>query len=115
MKQLFLYQISRENVGPVRGFKLMKEICGGYSKVGAFVSDCKNHRKAMNAFIGDRDAQMIVDKLLSRKLMYPEYTCEYMLSEDRLSGLFWADSVSKSCYKVFGDVVSFDATYRSNK
>lgn len=115
MKQLFLYQISRENVGSVRGFKLLKEICGGYSKVGALVADSKNNRRDMNLFIGDRDAQMVVEKLLSRKHLYPGFTCEYMLTGDRLSGLFWADAESKSNYKVFGDVVSFDATYRSNR
>ncbi|KAK1414836.1 hypothetical protein QVD17_30595 [Tagetes erecta] len=30
-------------------------------------------------------------------------------------GLFWSDGESKRNYQVFGDIMSFDATYRSNR
>ncbi|KAK1411339.1 hypothetical protein QVD17_37887 [Tagetes erecta] len=30
-------------------------------------------------------------------------------------GLFWSDGESKWNYQVFGDIMSFDATYRSNR
>ncbi|CAI9275722.1 unnamed protein product [Lactuca saligna] len=33
----------------------------------------------------------------------------------RLNALFWADDTSKQNFELFGDVVSFDATYRTNK
>ncbi|XP_071726088.1 protein FAR1-RELATED SEQUENCE 5-like [Rutidosis leptorrhynchoides] len=36
-------------------------------------------------------------------------------SKWELAGAFWADQASKENYKVFGDVVSFDSTYRTNK
>ncbi|KAL4299594.1 hypothetical protein AHAS_Ahas17G0116500 [Arachis hypogaea] len=35
--------------------------------------------------------------------------------EGRLGSLFWADGQMMADYKLFGDVVAFDATYRSNK
>nr|KAJ0199798.1 hypothetical protein LSAT_V11C600305100 [Lactuca sativa] len=34
---------------------------------------------------------------------------------DHLTGLFWADDTLKSNYNEFGDVLSFDATYQTNK
>nr|GEZ85637.1 FAR1 DNA binding domain, zinc finger, SWIM-type, MULE transposase domain, FHY3/FAR1 family [Tanacetum cinerariifolium] len=43
-------------------------MCGGFDRVGATMVDWKNQKKKMNLFIGDRDAQMAVEKLLSRKL-----------------------------------------------
>ncbi|XP_016199144.1 protein FAR1-RELATED SEQUENCE 5-like [Arachis ipaensis] len=36
-------------------------------------------------------------------------------TENRLGSLFWADGEMISDYQVFGDVLAFDSTYRSNK
>ena len=35
--------------------------------------------------------------------------------EGRLNNVFWADPRSKAAYKDFGDVVTFDTTYLTNK
>jgi zinc finger SWIM domain-containing protein 3 len=115
-QQQFLVQVSTINYGPVRGFKLMKEIFGGFEKVGATKDDCRNFRRNLNLFIGERDAQMCVDKLMFKKEFCPGYSAEYFTQEDQsLGGLFWADEDAKRYYLNFGDVVSFDATYRSNR
>ncbi|GJX19794.1 FAR1 DNA binding domain, zinc finger, SWIM-type, MULE transposase domain containing protein [Tanacetum coccineum] len=45
--------------------RLMKQIHGGFDMVGVTVNDCKNQKKKISVFIGDRDAQMAVEKLLS--------------------------------------------------
>ncbi|PWA52537.1 protein FAR1-RELATED SEQUENCE 5 [Artemisia annua] len=39
-KQHFLFQASNANFGPSTGFKLLKELCGGFDRVGATVVDC---------------------------------------------------------------------------
>ncbi|GJW71120.1 FAR1-related sequence 5-like protein [Tanacetum coccineum] len=115
-KQHFLFQASNANFGPSTGFRLLKQMCGGFDRVGATVVDCKNQKKKMNLFIGDRDAQMAVEKLLSRKLHSPGFYVNYKLGDDdKLVGLFWADEQAIRDYAVFGDIVSFDATFRSNK
>ncbi|GKF06462.1 FAR1-related sequence 5-like protein, partial [Tanacetum coccineum] len=35
--------------------------------------------------------------------------------DDKLVGLFWANEQAIREYAIFGDIVSFDATFRSNK
>ena len=35
--------------------------------------------------------------------------------EGRLKNVFWADPRSRAAYKSFGDVVTFDTTYLTNK
>ncbi|GKE20084.1 FAR1 DNA binding domain, zinc finger, SWIM-type, MULE transposase domain containing protein, partial [Tanacetum coccineum] len=115
-KQHFLYQVSNANFGPAIGFRLMKQIHGGFDMVGVTVNDCKNQKKKISVFIGDRDAQMAVEKLLSRKLHSPGFYANYYKGDDdRLVGLFWADEEAIRNYATFGDIVSFDATFRSNK
>ncbi|GJU25016.1 FAR1 DNA binding domain, zinc finger, SWIM-type, MULE transposase domain containing protein [Tanacetum coccineum] len=54
-KQHFLYQVSNVDFGPTIGFRLMKQIHGGFDMVGVTVNDCKNQKKKISVFIGDDD------------------------------------------------------------
>ncbi|GKC01720.1 FAR1-related sequence 5-like protein isoform X1 [Tanacetum coccineum] len=116
-KQLLLHQLSNVNLGPVRSFKVMKEMYGGFENIGATSVECKNFRRGLNHFIGNRDAHMVVQKLLARAEFCPGFSVEYLQDENdkSLVGLFWADETAKRNYAAFGDVVSFDATFRSNR
>ncbi|KAK9073289.1 hypothetical protein SSX86_007613 [Deinandra increscens subsp. villosa] len=108
--------MSRMNVGPVRALNMMREIYGGFEEVGASREDFKNYRKKYNTLIGEYDAEMAVNHLMRKKEYLPNFSCEYITDDDNcLRGLFWADELGKKNYHIFGEVMSFDATYRSNK
>ncbi|GJT01628.1 FAR1 DNA binding domain, zinc finger, SWIM-type, MULE transposase domain containing protein [Tanacetum coccineum] len=62
-KHQFLFQVLNSNVGPVRVFKLMKEMYEGFENIGATAVDCKFFTRDLNMCIGDRDAQMAMEKL----------------------------------------------------
>ncbi|GJW06839.1 FAR1 DNA binding domain, zinc finger, SWIM-type, MULE transposase domain containing protein [Tanacetum coccineum] len=112
----FVEKLSNSNVRPVRAFKLMKDMYGGFENIGATVVDCKNFRRDMNMFIGDRNAQMVVEKLDNLEKHSDGFFVDYYQGGgDLLCGLFWADKVARLNYKRFGDEISFDATFRSNK
>ncbi|GJR17730.1 FAR1-related sequence 5-like protein [Tanacetum coccineum] len=72
--------------------KVLKEMYGGFENVGVTHVECRNYKRDLTVFIGNRDAQMVVEKLN-----------------------VLADEQSKQYYDAFGDVVSFDATFRSNR
>ena len=116
-KQQLLNQLSNVNIGPVRSWKVLKEMYGGFEYIGATDVECKNYKRGLNEFIGERDAQMVVDKLLSREEYFDDFSVEYKQDKEtkELVGLFWADEQAKRNYAAFGDVVSFDATFRSNR
>lgn len=61
------------------------------------------------------DAQLVVNKMNERKKYFPNYSFEYKCVDSVLNAMFWADETDKVFYKEFGDVVSFDATFRTNK
>ena len=89
---------------------------GGYSNVGASVVDFKNHRRDMLAHINDSDAQMFINHLSKKKELSPAFCFEYDVdSAGRLSRVFWCDPISRKNFTFFGEVVSFDATYGSNR
>ncbi|XP_076937271.1 protein FAR1-RELATED SEQUENCE 6-like [Bidens hawaiensis] len=61
----------------------------GFEEVGATKDDCENFKQSLTCYIGEYDAEMIV--------------------------LFWADEISKKNYFAFGDIILFDATFKTNK
>ncbi|CAI9299949.1 unnamed protein product [Lactuca saligna] len=50
-----------------------------------------------------------------RRVHYPNYSFEFNCQDDVLDCMFWADEMEKAYYAEFGDVISFDATFRTNK
>ncbi|XP_035835713.1 protein FAR1-RELATED SEQUENCE 5-like [Helianthus annuus] len=109
-------KMSHLNIGPVRAFNIMKEVYGGFDKVGATKVDFRNFKKELNLFIGEFDAEMFVKRLMRKKEFLPNFSCEYeMTDEGVLKCIFWADEDMKRNYYMFGDVISFDATYKRNK
>nr|GFD24832.1 protein FAR1-related sequence 5-like [Tanacetum cinerariifolium] len=69
----------------------------------------------MNAFISDRDAQMLVAKMLKRHERVPQCSFYHHTIKDELCRMFWADETMKCNYVAFGDIVSFDAIFDTNK
>lgn len=116
MKEQLLFQVSTLNIGPVKGFRLLKELYGGFEEMGVTKTDCKNFRRDVNVFVGTEDAQMAVEKLLGRMQFIKDFYVDYFLDDKRrLAGVFWADPEAHRNYKIYGDVVSFDSTFKSNR
>ncbi|XP_074313574.1 protein FAR1-RELATED SEQUENCE 5-like [Silene latifolia] len=92
IQKTFVVKAARLKMGPVKAFRGWKELTGGYSNVGATETDFKNFVRNMKQYIGLSDAQMVC-----------------------LSGLFWADTISRKNYALFGDMLSIDSTFRTNK
>ncbi|GJU01789.1 FAR1-related sequence 5-like protein [Tanacetum coccineum] len=115
-KKQLLFRVSNNNIGPMKAFKMMKELFGGLDEVGATSVDCKNFRRGINLSIGEYDAKMVVELLKNKQEYINRFSCDYFTNDDgNLSGLFWADEDAKHNYLSFGDVILFDVTFRSNK
>ncbi|KAH6787276.1 hypothetical protein C2S52_006828 [Perilla frutescens var. hirtella] len=116
--RLFFFRldsINGANIGPVRAFRLCKEVVGSYSNIGCTAVEFKNLSRDLMVYIVGADAQMLVDNLLSKQESCSEFFFEYCVDKDNnLTRIFWADALSRRNYAFFGDVVSFDATYNTN-
>lgn len=102
-------------MGATKAHKLRVALKGGYECVGPEESDYKNFRKKLGNIIGNKDAQLVVNKMNERKTYYPNYSFEYKCVDSMLNAMFWVDETDKVFYKEFGDVISFDTTFRTNK
>ncbi|KAL9665205.1 hypothetical protein QQ045_020617 [Rhodiola kirilowii] len=114
-KQLIM-ECSKVRIGATKAHHIRKELCVGFMNIGATVTDYKNLKRDLKLYIGLNDAQMVVDFLSDKKKTCQGYSFEYFSDgEGTLSRLFWFDGISRRDNIIFGDVVSFDATYRLNK
>ncbi|KAL9666590.1 hypothetical protein QQ045_000925 [Rhodiola kirilowii] len=111
-----IMECGKVRIGASKAYHIRKELCGGFMNVRATATDYKNFKRDLKFHIGLNDAQMVVDRLSDKKKTCHGYSFEYFSDgEGTLSRLFWSDGISKRDNNIFGDVVSFDATYRMNK
>ncbi|XP_035837194.1 protein FAR1-RELATED SEQUENCE 5-like [Helianthus annuus] len=113
--QDFIHRLSLAKVGPSTAFKMQAVLKGGQHNVRGTNIEYKNFSKDLRAFIGKGDAQMVVNMMDKRKVNLENYYCHYIIRHGELRSLFWADEVMKCNYRVFGEVLAFDATYSTNQ
>ncbi|XP_074271687.1 protein FAR1-RELATED SEQUENCE 5-like [Silene latifolia] len=107
---------SRVNHGPVDSFRMFKEYVKGYKNVGASLEDFKNFSRDVKKYIKEYDAEMLLETFMQKKAMSPSFYFDFEVDDEkRLNKVFWADPISIKNYALFGEAVSFDATYNFNE
>ncbi|KAJ9560277.1 hypothetical protein OSB04_005437 [Centaurea solstitialis] len=114
-QQRFILKMSNANIGATQAHNIICQLKGGYDKVGGTKVEYKNFQRDRNCYIGDSDANLFVRKMNNRKLYIPNFSFEYNSDGGLLKYAFWADDTAKHNFQEFGDIISFDATYRTNK
>ncbi|XP_044407797.1 protein FAR1-RELATED SEQUENCE 5 [Triticum aestivum] len=73
--------------------------------------------KAKNSRIDDVDDVLkTVNFFREMKAINREFFCDMQLDEsDRVKNIFWANASCRGAYQDFGDCVTFDTTYKTNK
>ncbi|PWA71631.1 FAR1 DNA binding domain, Zinc finger, SWIM-type, MULE transposase domain, FHY3/FAR1 family [Artemisia annua] len=60
-KKQLLFRVSNNNIGPMKAFKMMKELFGGFDEIGATSVDC------------EFDAEMVVELLMNKQEYIPGF------------------------------------------
>ncbi|KAL4573725.1 hypothetical protein LXL04_020541 [Taraxacum kok-saghyz] len=110
-----IWQLNKANVGAVQAHGIVTGFKGGVDKQGAKKVNYKNFARDLNCYMKDTDASLMFNLLENRADSIPGFSFYHLLEGSELRGVFWADSIAKRNYKEFSDVISFDATYRTNK
>ncbi|XP_057545906.1 protein FAR1-RELATED SEQUENCE 5-like [Amaranthus tricolor] len=112
----FISKNAGVNIGPVNSFRLFKENVGGYENVGVRMQDFKNFHRDLKKYIKGDDGKMLIENFIRKRDIYTGFYFDYALDEeDHISRLFWADAISRKNYCLFGEMVTFDCTYNTNK
>ncbi|KAK1393857.1 hypothetical protein POM88_012913 [Heracleum sosnowskyi] len=110
-----VFDSSKVNIGPSKAFCFIKELYG-YDNGGATLCDFRNCYRDLKLYVGERDGQMMIYKFKvtqeTGKSFYYAYDVD---SAGHLTKLFWADDVGRRNFELYGDALSFDATFDTNK
>ncbi|OMO72575.1 hypothetical protein COLO4_27566 [Corchorus olitorius] len=90
---------------------------GGYENVTFNEKDCRNYiEQAKRTRLGVGDAEAVCKYFAKMQEADPNFFYVVDVDENsRIRNLFWADGRSRAAYEVFGDVITFDSTYLTNK
>ncbi|EOX98949.1 FAR1-related sequence 5 [Theobroma cacao] len=104
-------------MGPRRIMSALIKEYGGISKVGFTEVDCRNYMRNNRQRSLEGDIQLLLDYLRQMQAENPNFFYAVQGDEDQalMSNVFWADPKSRMNYTYFGDTVTFDTTYRSNR
>ena len=108
-----VYHASCTKVGISKAHRLRNAMKGGDGLSGGTVRDFQNIKRGMVTFVGNKDAQMLINTMVNRQKVCPEFFFEFRCNEKEMLDIFWADEIAKMNYREFGDTISFDATYRT--
>ncbi|XP_057790461.1 protein FAR1-RELATED SEQUENCE 5-like [Salvia miltiorrhiza] len=114
--QFFIHAGIKANIGPTKTFRIFKEIVGGYDKVGCTSIDFKNYGRDLKVYVAGLDAHMLLETFKDRKELCDGFQYFYDVDEEKqLRRLIWTDKQAVINFKNFGQAVSFDATYNTNR
>lgn len=103
-------------MGPRRIMSALIKEYGGISKVGFTEVDCRNYMRNNRQRSLEGDIQLLLDYLRQMHADNPNFFYAVQGDEDQSTGnVFWADPKARMNYNHFGDTVTFDTTYRSNR
>ncbi|XP_022868361.1 protein FAR1-RELATED SEQUENCE 5-like isoform X1 [Olea europaea var. sylvestris] len=90
---------------------------GGYENTTFVEKDCRNDVEQVRRLrLGKGDALAIQAYFSKMQARCSEFFFSMDFDEEcRLKNVFWADHRCRQSYKEFGDVVTFDTTYLTNK
>ncbi|XP_074271437.1 protein FAR1-RELATED SEQUENCE 5-like [Silene latifolia] len=96
--------------------KSVKEYVDGYENIGACLTDFMNFGREIKCFIGLKDAQMFVVQLETLHETKEGFYYAYDIDQNKcLFRVFWADAAARRNYALYGEAVTFDPTYSTNK
>ncbi|GAA0171015.1 hypothetical protein LIER_41065 [Lithospermum erythrorhizon] len=97
-------------------YDFMARSGGGYTKIGFLRKDLKHYLFLSNKrAMGPGEATVLQSwfrKQVSRNGFYYYIQVD---SDGAICSIFWPDSIMRADYALFGDFVSFDTTYQTNK
>ncbi|XP_074266669.1 protein FAR1-RELATED SEQUENCE 5-like [Silene latifolia] len=117
VQKQFVTKIKVLKLGGVKAYRGWKELCGGYDNIGATEVDFKNFVVDIKTYIGNFDAQMFVENLIGRKDTCNSFYFDFIVDENKCPWpeCFGRSDLHKELHVFFGEVLSADATYGTNK
>jgi len=75
-----------------------------------------NEKTKINKATSDNDMQQVYDWFSKKQAEDPMFFYKFSIDENnKVKNIFWSNGTSRRYYEEFGDCISFDTTYNTNK
>jgi len=100
-----------------KSFRSLEFEAGGYENLDFVERDVRNYiGQQRRALVNDGDGQALFNHFSRIRELNKDFFFEIDVDHDnRITNVFWADGRSQAACVDFGDIVSFDTTYLTNK
>ncbi|KAL2348727.1 hypothetical protein Fmac_002727 [Flemingia macrophylla] len=103
-------------IGPSGIMSALIREYGAISNIGFTERDCRNYMRSSRQRTLGGDTQILLDYLKSKQSENPSFFYAVQGDQDHcMNNIFWVDPKAMTNYTYFGDTVTFDTTYRSNR
>ncbi|KAG2708236.1 hypothetical protein I3760_05G182800 [Carya illinoinensis] len=114
---------SHKNLDEYTGIRMNKNFgalvveAGGFENLDFQEKDCRNFiDKARKLRLGKGGGEALTEYFKRMRSQNDGFVYMIDVDEDlRLRNVFWADARSRAAYEYFGDVITFDTTYLTNR
>ncbi|KAD4888946.1 hypothetical protein E3N88_21019 [Mikania micrantha] len=87
----FIHHMALNRIGPTIAHRLQVSMKGGHHNVNGTPTDFKNFSQAIRLFIGNRDSQLLLDRLRDRVKNLPDFYFDFSVVKGELRHVFWVD------------------------
>ncbi|XP_014506334.1 protein FAR1-RELATED SEQUENCE 5-like [Vigna radiata var. radiata] len=100
-----------------KSFRSLVCATGGYENMEFVEQDVRNYvAKQRRALSKDGDAKALLNHFSSMRELNKDFFFDIDVDDNNcILNVFWTDARSRATYEYFGDVISFDTTYLTNK
>lgn len=112
-----IMNMDSSGIGVARSFPYLCKEAGGRENIHLSKRQLYNFvRKERAKHVESGDAMSVLEEFRKRASIDPFFFYAVKLDSDgRLANFFWSDSHSREDFARYGDVVTFDTTYKTNK
>ncbi|XP_057783728.1 protein FAR1-RELATED SEQUENCE 5-like [Salvia miltiorrhiza] len=118
-QKTLLMAMKSSGIGVSRSYRFLENEAGSRENIGFIRKDVYNELNSNNAKMAkvpNYDANKLLEYFTEKGLSDPSFYWKVKVTDDgRLQNLFFRDSRCLTDYQHFGDVISVDATYKTNK
>jgi hypothetical protein len=116
-EKLFIRMFTSVKLATRKIMTILTYLRGGKPKNVPYTKkDVSNQMTKIRQENNKNDMVQVLEYFRQRKDEDPQFYCSFDLVEgNKVQSIFWADSFSRKMYDLYGDCLSFDTTYKTNK
>ena len=116
MEKAFIRTLNDNNIPTRKMISIMSYLRGGGTTLPVKKKDVSNFRTKINKEVKVSDMTKVLENFMNRKREDPSFFYKFELDDDnKVKNIFWRDGSSLKYYTEYGDYVSFDTTYMTNR